>query len=72
MRQTEHTAKSSICRICKAEAHIINYGALSCYSCKTFFRRHVHRIEVYICFDFHLPILFRNFLFSIDYSSMFI
>ncbi|CAF0801471.1 unnamed protein product [Adineta steineri] len=44
MSHVKHFDRSNICRICKAEAHIINYGALSCYSCKTFFRRHAHRI----------------------------
>ncbi|CAF1380860.1 unnamed protein product [Adineta steineri] len=34
-----HT-KNDICRICGDKAYVINYGALSCSSCKTFFRRH--------------------------------
>jgi hypothetical protein len=52
-RQAKNTAKLSFCLICNAEARIINYGALSCYSCKTFFRRHSFRTKVcifyYIC-----------------------
>ncbi len=32
-------AKSGLCRVCGDKANIINYGALSCASCKTFFRR---------------------------------
>jgi len=50
MRQAKNEAKLSYCLICNAEARIINYGALSCYSCKTFFRRHIFRIKV--CIDF--------------------
>jgi hypothetical protein len=50
MRQAKNKAKLSYCLICNAEARIINYGALSCYSCKTFFRRHIFRIKV--CIDF--------------------
>jgi hypothetical protein len=50
MRQSKNTAKSSFCLICNDEARIINYGALSCYSCKTFFRRHSVRIKVCIIF----------------------
>lgn len=32
--------KLSLCQICGDKARIINYGVLSCASCKTFFRRH--------------------------------
>ena len=46
IRQAKNTATSSYCRICHAEARIVNYGALSCYSCKTFFRRHATRAKV--------------------------
>jgi len=48
MRQAKNQAKLSFCLICNAEARIINYGALSCYSCKAFFRRHSFRIKVCI------------------------
>ncbi|CAF3595771.1 unnamed protein product [Rotaria sp. Silwood1] len=44
-RQARYTAKISICLVCGDKARIINYGALSCASCKTFFRRHGFRIE---------------------------
>jgi len=30
---------NSICQVCGEDASIINYGALSCLSCRTFFRR---------------------------------
>jgi len=45
-RQAKNQAKTRVCSICYAEARIINYGVLSCYSCKTFFRRHCSRAEV--------------------------
>ncbi|CAF2723374.1 unnamed protein product [Rotaria sp. Silwood2] len=31
---------NSLCQVCGDKAHIFNYGALTCASCKTFFRRH--------------------------------
>jgi hypothetical protein len=52
MRQRKNKAQLRYCLICNAEASIINYGALSCYSCKTFFRRHSSRIKVCILFFF--------------------
>ena len=30
----------NVCQVCGDAATIINYGALSCLSCRTFFRRH--------------------------------
>jgi len=44
--QSANPPKSSICRICGDQARIINYGTLSCQSCKTFFRRNGFRPEV--------------------------
>ncbi|CAF4538086.1 unnamed protein product [Rotaria sp. Silwood2] len=44
-RQARYAAKTSVCLVCGDKARIINYGALSCASCKTFFRRHGFRIE---------------------------
>jgi len=46
MKQIKNKTQLQFCLICHAEAHIINYGALSCYSCKTFFRRHSFHIQV--------------------------
>ncbi|CAF1522004.1 unnamed protein product [Adineta ricciae] len=43
MTNIKQSARPNLCLICNAEAFIVNYGALSCYSCKTFFRRHAHR-----------------------------
>ncbi|CAF1056899.1 unnamed protein product [Rotaria sordida] len=37
--QLKKSSNSGICRVCGDVARIINYGALSCQSCKTFFRR---------------------------------
>ena len=56
-RQSKNTSKASFCLICNAEARIFNYGALSCYSCKTFFRRHSVRAKVCrVYFSFQLNI----------------
>jgi hypothetical protein len=41
-------SKQSICLVCGDAARIINYGALCCQACKTFFRRNVSNINV--CF----------------------
>jgi hypothetical protein len=30
---------NSTCQVCGERATIVNYGALSCLSCRTFFRR---------------------------------
>ena len=34
------------CKICGAPALHSNYGAITCYSCKMFFKRHVTTIRV--------------------------
>ncbi len=39
-------SKSGVCQVCGDKAFIINYGALSCQSCKTFFRRNGFKPEV--------------------------
>ncbi len=41
-------SKPSICRVCGDAARIINYGALCCQACKTFFRRNVSNTHVCI------------------------
>ncbi|CAF1016599.1 unnamed protein product [Adineta ricciae] len=40
VKPTTNTMESSLCLICNATAHVNHYGAISCYSCKMFFRRH--------------------------------
>ncbi len=60
-RQVKNQTKLGFCLICHAEARIINYGALSCYSCKTFFHRHSSCMKV--CIDF--------LQFSISHCSFF-
>ncbi|CAF2942990.1 unnamed protein product [Rotaria sp. Silwood2] len=44
-RKPKSSAKSDYCKVCGDDATIINYGALSCQSCKTFFRRNGFRPE---------------------------
>ncbi|CAF0729180.1 unnamed protein product [Adineta steineri] len=43
VNKSESSSRSNTCRICGDTARIINYGALSCQSCKTFFRRNGFR-----------------------------
>ncbi|CAF1226311.1 unnamed protein product [Rotaria sordida] len=57
--EPEPTIKTnSICQVCEDGASIINYGALTCLSCRTFFRRNgFHPQEVASCrFDGHCNI----------------
>ncbi|CAF3199542.1 unnamed protein product [Rotaria socialis] len=44
-RQGRYAAREGYCLVCGDTARIVNYGALSCASCKTFFRRRGFRIE---------------------------
>jgi len=37
---------TNVCLVCGDQARFINYGALSCQPCKTFFRRNGFRPEV--------------------------
>jgi hypothetical protein len=39
-------SKQSICLVCGDVARIINYGALCCQACKTFFRRNASNTSV--------------------------
>ncbi|CAF1496859.1 unnamed protein product, partial [Adineta steineri] len=50
MKQKPTTKITSICQVCGDEASIINYGALTCLSCRTFFRRNgFNTKDVYLC-----------------------
>jgi hypothetical protein len=40
--------RTGVCQVCGDNASIINYGALSCLSCRTFFRRNGFYTKVYI------------------------
>ncbi|CAF1105592.1 unnamed protein product [Adineta steineri] len=53
VNKSEDSFRSDICLICGDTARIINYGALSCQSCKIFFRRNGFRPEGVrpCCFD---------------------
>jgi predicted amidophosphoribosyltransferase len=39
--------KNGLCQVCGDDASIINYGALVCSSCRTFFRRNGYHKKVY-------------------------
>ncbi len=43
-------SKQSICLVCGDAARIINYGALCCQACKTFFRRNASNTNVCILY----------------------
>ena len=40
----DNTKSTSICQVCGDNASIINYGVLTCPSCRTFFRRNGFRV----------------------------
>jgi len=40
------TPKIKSCQVCGNPARFVNYGALTCQSCRAFFRRHGHRSKV--------------------------
>ncbi|CAF1188116.1 unnamed protein product [Rotaria sp. Silwood1] len=44
-RKPRNSSKLDFCKVCGDKATIINYGILSCQSCKTFFRRNGFRLE---------------------------
>ena len=47
-KRIENSCTWDACRVCGDKAHIVNYGVLSCQSCKTFFRHDGIHLEV--CF----------------------
>ncbi|CAF1936141.1 unnamed protein product [Rotaria magnacalcarata] len=49
----ESSKNNNTCQVCGDKAHIFNYGALSCASCKTFFRRHGFHLESIPQCDFY-------------------
>jgi len=53
-RQSKNSSKLGLCQVCGDKASIINYGALSCQSCKTFFRRNALHPEVCSLWYFYL------------------
>lgn len=42
----DQSPTTNVCLVCGDQARFINYGALSCQPCKTFFRRNGFRPEV--------------------------
>jgi hypothetical protein len=61
-------SKQSICLVCGDTARIINYGALCCQACKTFFRRNASNTSVCILLLLKLIDLIHISLGSIDMS----
>ena len=57
-RQGKTLSTSNICQVCGDSASIYNYGALSCQSCKTFFRRNASHPYVRNLFLIQLDFLF--------------
>ena len=72
-RQTKKSSKSGICKICGDQARIINYGALSCQPCKTFFRRngyHPHVRHFYCSIFSFLQMICSCSVFYFVYSKV--
>ncbi len=59
--------KLNSCKVCGDKARVNNYGALSCQSCRTFFRRNGFRPEV--C-RFYRIFLINIVFFTIACSSL--
>ena len=64
-RQPRNSSKPDKCLICGDKATIINYGALSCQPCKTFFRRNGYRPQVRHSQHCSLPLQEFNFSYSV-------
>ncbi len=67
-RQARNSSKSGLCRVCNDKANIINYGALSCQSCKVFFRRNGFRPRV--CSQTRVCLILLFTILLIECSSM--
>ncbi len=61
--QKDLSTKFPVCQVCGDRARIINYGALSCSSCKTFFRRRGFNFQVEPSLFYLLMMLFFYRLF---------
>lgn len=67
-KQIKSSSKLNVCQVCGDKANIVNYGALSCQSCKTFFRRNGFHPEV--CSKDVLCKIILSLVFFIECSSM--
>ncbi|XP_054153969.1 nuclear hormone receptor HR96-like [Oppia nitens] len=47
---TDKESTGKICGVCGDKAIAKNFGAVSCESCKAFFRRNAHKLNVYKCY----------------------
>ena len=55
-----NSKKKKICEICGDFSQGFNFGAISCESCKAFFRRNATKLKVYkinFCFKFFFVLL---------------
>jgi hypothetical protein len=59
-RQAKNAINSGICQVCGDKASIVNYGALSCQSCKIFFRR--NGLHPQVCSFYSISLLIVSFL----------
>ncbi len=48
LNQSTELSKVNICQVCGNNARSYNYGAISCLSCRAFFRRHGFRSQVWV------------------------
>ncbi len=46
LNQSTELSKLNICQVCGNKARCFNYGAITCLSCRAFFRRHGIRSKV--------------------------
>lgn len=71
LNQSTELSTPNICQVCGNKARCFNYGAITCLSCRAFFRRHGIRSKV--CKGkktFHYRKIQNNIFLSIEYSCL--